>query len=76
MRHLRPDSSGMEPRRSEIEPNNVLYMREPPVPSQLEAIQALESILKNQRGFVTVRYVRFVDFHFFLQPSVWPPRIH
>jgi hypothetical protein len=40
----------------QTQPNHIIYVKDPPLPSQPEAMEAFETIMKNQRGFVAVRY--------------------
>lgn len=46
----------MEPIRHFVEPNRIIYVKDPPLPTQVEATEAFEEIVKKQRGFVAVRY--------------------
>jgi len=38
------------------QPNHIIYVKDPPLPSQPEATEAFESIMRVQRGYVTCRY--------------------
>jgi hypothetical protein len=40
----------------QTQPNHIIYVKDPPLPSQPEAMEAFETIMKSQRGFVAVRY--------------------
>jgi len=38
------------------QPNHIIYVKDPPTPAQVEAVAAFEDIMRNERGFVAVRY--------------------